>query len=65
VDCEEGSAFYLVGDDRPGALEETLKKVADAGINLDAIECVAAGAKFGCFIWVSGRDEERLRTLLT
>ena len=51
IEVEEGRTFFLSGEDRPGALVDTLKRIGDARINLDAIECVGTGDRFGCFIW--------------
>ena len=64
IEAEAGHAFYLNGEDRPGALVETLQRIADTGISLDAIEAVAAGDKFGCFIWAGQDDWDRLEKLL-
>jgi len=64
IKCEEGRTLYLVGHDERGALKETFTQVADAGINLDAIECVSGGSHFGCFLWADDQAFERLETLL-
>jgi prephenate dehydratase len=64
LECEEGHALYMIGDDKPGALHEALEKIAQAKINVEAIECVAAGNRFGCFLWASDSDWSALtRTL--
>lgn len=65
VAFEEGRTFYRSGDDRPGALIETLQKIADAGINIDAIETVGTGERFGCFIWAEEGKWDQLAKLLT
>ena len=53
IECDEGAALYMIGDDTPGALHETLRQVAAAKINLEAIECVSSGNRFGCFLWAA------------
>ena len=65
VAVEEGQTFYLSDANRAGALVETLQRVADEGINIDTIECVAGGAEFGCFIWSAEADWAGLERLLT
>jgi hypothetical protein len=37
-------AFYIHGDDRPGAVADILKKLADARISLGAMHAVCGGA---------------------
>lgn len=64
IECEEGRVFYMIGDDKPGALHDALKKIANAKINLEAIECVAAGNRFGCFLWAGPADWDALARLL-
>ena len=61
---EEGRVFFLSDLDRRGALVETLRKVADAGINVDSIECVVTGDRFGCFLWPDEGQFDALRKLL-
>jgi prephenate dehydratase len=64
ITCEEGRTLYMIGEDRPGALNESLKKIADAKINVEAIECVAAGNRFGCFLWAAEGDWKALERAL-
>jgi hypothetical protein len=61
---EEGKTFYRTGDDKPGALVQSLQRIADAGINIDAIETVGAGPHFGCFLWADEGDWPALQKLL-
>jgi prephenate dehydratase len=63
--CDEGKALYMIGEDRPGALHDALRRIADARINLEAIECVSAGNRFGCFLWVADEDWDVLERMLT
>jgi prephenate dehydratase len=62
--AEEGRTFYRSGADRPGALVNALDDVARAGINLHGIEVIAAGGKFGCFLWADADDWDELEARL-
>jgi hypothetical protein len=45
-------AFLVQGTDRPGACAQTLKKLADAGINMHAIQAIAGGGRrYGMILW--------------
>jgi hypothetical protein len=51
------TGFLAQGDDRPGAVAELLKRLADAGINVTAIDAVSAGmGRYGAILWVQPRD---------
>ena len=51
------TCFVIQGDDRVGALTETLQKLADAKINVTAIQAVTAGmGRYGAIFWVKPRD---------
>jgi hypothetical protein len=58
-------AFLLAGDDRPGAIAEVLQKLADAKINVTAVDAACAGSgRYGAILWVAPRDVARAaRTL--
>lgn len=62
---QEGKTLYLSGTDEGGALVQTLQKIADAGINLQAIEAVAIRGEFGCFLWADEQNRGALVGLLT
>jgi hypothetical protein len=50
---EKKRAFFVQGTDRPGALAEVHRKLADAGINVTAANgCVAPKGGFGMILWV-------------
>jgi hypothetical protein len=53
-------AFFIQGDDRAGAAAEIFKKLADAGVNVHAVNA-AAGAKggFGMILWVRPESYEK------
>ena len=49
--------FLMQGDDRPGALAEVLGKLADAGINVTAVQAACAGSgRYGGLLWVKPPD---------
>ena len=53
-------ALLISGDDRPGAIAEILQRLADAKINVTAIDAVCAGAaRYGAILWVAPRDVTR------
>lgn len=50
-------ALLLQGDDRPGAIAEAMQKLADAKLNVTAIDALCAGAgRYGAILWVAPRD---------
>ena len=56
---EEGTAFFVSGEDKTGALVAGLDALAKAGVNIVATEAMAAGGKFGAVIWVSPEDVDK------
>ena len=58
-------AFLLQGEDRVGAVAETLGKLAAAKINVTAIDAVCAGGgRYGAILWVLQRDVGRAAKVL-
>jgi len=57
---EKKSGFLIQGEDRPGALADHLKVLADAGINIDAVDGLSAGSgRWGAIVWVGEGDLRR------
>ncbi len=57
--------FLIAGDDRVGALTEATRKLAEAGINITAVDAVVAGnGRYGAILWVPARDAARAGRLL-
>ena len=57
--------FLAQGEDRPGAIAEILRALADAEINVTAIDAVCAGAgRYGALFWVAPRDVGRAARVL-
>ena len=58
-------AFLLQGDDRVGAVADVLAKLADARINVVAMDAVAAGeGRYGAILWVKPRNVRRAANVL-
>lgn len=50
---EKKRALFIQGTDRPGAVAEIHRKLADAGINVTAANaCAAPSGGFGMILWV-------------
>lgn len=60
----EGSCFRLSGEDRPGALADTLDLIAQEGINLHAVDAMAFEKRYSAYVWCDEDDVEKLRMLL-
>jgi len=59
------TVFLMQGDDRPGALTTALGKLAQARINLVALDAVTAGKKrFGAIFWVRKQNVARAARIL-
>ncbi len=59
------TAFLLQGEDRPGALADTYSKLANAKINVVALQGVSAGAgRYGAILWVKPKDVTKTARVL-
>lgn len=59
------AAFLVQGDDRPGALAEMMRKLADARINVTAVNALSAGeGRYAAIIWVKPRDVNKAAKVL-
>ena len=57
---EAKRAFLIQGDDRVGAVADTMAKLAQATINLTAAAATGAGAgRYAMIVWVAAADYER------
>jgi len=58
-------AFLIQGDDRVGALQEVLAKLAAAKIGVTAVQGIAAGGgRFGAILWVDQKHVKKAATAL-
>jgi hypothetical protein len=52
--------FLVQGGDRPGAIARVLSKLADAKINVTAVDAVCGGEdRYGAILWVKPKDAAR------
>jgi len=59
------SGFLVQGDDRVGALNETLNKLAGAKINITAMDAISSGGgRYGAIFWVKPLAVSRAAKLL-
>ncbi len=59
------TCFLVEGEDRPGALTDLLQRMAEAKINVTAIDAVCAGAgRYGALFWVKSRDVKKVARAL-
>ncbi len=57
IAVEKKSAFLVQGTDRPGAVAGIAAKLAAAGVNITAVDAVAAGGgRYGAILWVKPGD---------
>ncbi len=58
-------AFLIEGDDRPGALAGTLRRLAAAKLNVTAVDGLCAGmGRYGAILWVKPRDVKKAAAAL-
>ena len=58
-------ALLVMGDDRAGAVADIMKRLAEAKINVTAIDAVCAGAgRYGVILWTSPATIKRAASLL-
>lgn len=62
---EAKRAFLVQGDDRIGAVADTMAKLAEADVNVTAVAAASAGSgKYGMILWVAPEDHDRAATAL-
>ncbi len=57
-------AFLIAGDDRVGALADIIGQLADAKINVIAVDAVGADGRFGAILWVDPRNVKKAAQVL-
>jgi hypothetical protein len=59
------TCFVVQGDDRPGAVADVMTKLAQAKINVTAIDAVCAGqGRYAALLWVKPRDVKKAAKIL-
>ncbi|MGH8727999.1 MAG: hypothetical protein ACREV9_07545 [Burkholderiales bacterium] len=62
---EQRNGFLVQGKDRVGAITEMTQKLADAGINITALDAIAAGeGRFGAIFWIGASDVHKAAQVL-
>jgi hypothetical protein len=62
---ETKRAFLIQGDDRVGAVADTVAKLAEANVNLTAAAAAGAGSgRYGMILWVAPADYDRAAAAL-
>ncbi|MCI0529270.1 MAG: hypothetical protein L0Y56_17675 [Nitrospira sp.] len=64
LSIKEGTCFRLEGEDKVGALLDTLERVASEGISLHAVDALALEGRFAAYIWAQDKDVEKLGRVL-
>jgi hypothetical protein len=56
----KNTAFLAQGQDSPGVIAEIVSKLADARVNITALDAVAAGeGRYGAILWVKPEDARK------
>jgi len=59
------TTFLIQGEDRVGAVADFMSKLAEARINVTALQAIAAGAgQYGAILWVKSRDVNKAAKVL-
>lgn len=54
------TVFVIQGDDRQGAIAGVLQRLADAKINVTAVDAASAGSgRYGAILWVKPKDVDK------
>jgi hypothetical protein len=54
------SGFLIQGEDRPGAVADVVKRLAEAGVNVTSVQVFCAGAgRYGGMLWVKAPDRRK------
>jgi hypothetical protein len=57
--AEEGTGFLIRGADQTGAMIESLQALVDSGVNIHAVDAIAAKGSYASFMWVRPEDVEK------
>ena len=56
--------FLIQGDDRVGAIADLVGKLADAKLNVTAMDAVSVDGRYGALCWVAPRDLKKAAQVL-
>jgi hypothetical protein len=57
--------FWIQGDDRVGAIADVVGRLADARIDVIAVDAVSVDGRYGALCWVAPRDRKKAARLLS
>jgi hypothetical protein len=60
----KGTVFYTSGADKVGALCKVLDTIEQAGVNLQALDALGLGGRYGAYIWTESSDVETVARAL-
>ena len=63
-DVVEGICFYVQGDSRTESVTDLLSQIAQAGVNVQAVDAIDVDGSFGSYIWADSVDVDRLGAVL-
>ena len=62
---KKSTAFYIHGDERPGAVADTLRKLADARISVGALQAICGGTgTYGAVVFLPTSANKKAATVL-
>ena len=64
IDYAVEKVIYVEGDDKIGAYLEVLEKASEAGVNIEASDCLAIGGKFASVLFAEEDVIARLKQSL-
>jgi hypothetical protein len=65
LEVTKNAAFLIQGEDRPGVIAEITSKLADEGVNITALDAVAAGGgRYGAILWVKPAEVRKAAKVL-
>lgn len=56
--------FLIQGDDRIGAIADIVGRLADANVNVIALDAISTNGRYGALCWVSPRDVKKAGQIL-
>lgn len=62
---KKSAVFYIHGEDHPGAIADALEKLAEARINVGAVQAICGGrGTYGAVIFLAARDMKKAASIL-
>jgi hypothetical protein len=62
---KKSAAFYIHGEDHPGAIADVLKKLAEARINVGAVQAICGGrGRYGAVVFLPANTMKKAASVL-